>query len=296
LEKLGGEQFTEGDERVLVSLAAQVGVAYENAQRYRDIQNHAAELELCVEKRTAELQASNADLEAFSYSVSHDLRGPLMHLSGYSSILLDKYGITLNEEANGFLHRINQAAMRMSHLIDDLLKLAKVSRQQLDFQEVSLGSLVEEVIKGLDVDGHVPKIDWRIGPLPHIQCDYGLMRQVLINLLSNAVKYTGTRDRPEIEIGLKTIDDRPTFFVRDNGVGFDMKHADKLFAPFERLHRDQDFQGSGVGLATVQRIIGKHGGRIWAEAEAGNGATFYFTVASEVPSITPHPYQPATAV
>jgi signal transduction histidine kinase len=249
------------------------------------------ELEQRVQERTAELEASNKELEAFSYSVSHDLRGPLTHLHGYSVILSDKYGPQLDTDGQRYLQRIKDAATRMSALIDDLLKLAKVSRQTLTFRDVALDLLVEEVRRDLEQDTGHRGIDWRIQRLPLVACDYGLMRQVLTNLLSNAVKYTRPQAHAVIEVGQTLVDGKTAFFVRDNGVGFDGKHAAKLFVPFERLHRDEDFEGAGVGLATVQRIILKHGGRIWAHSEPDHGATFYFTLAghgSKLPASTEH--------
>jgi signal transduction histidine kinase len=237
------------------------------------------ELERRVQERTAELEATNKELEAFSYSVSHDLRGPLTHLHGYSTILSDKYGPQLDEDGRKYLQRIKEAANRMSVLIDDLLKLAKVSRQPLRLCDVGLASLVEEVRKDLEQDTCNREIEWRVGRLPLVACDYGLMKQVLTNLLSNAIKYSRPRRHAVIEVGETSVDGGTAFFVRDNGVGFDPQHADKLFAPFQRLHRDEDFEGAGIGLATVQRIIHKHGGRVWAHSKPDQGATFYFTTA-----------------
>ena len=240
------------------------------------------ELERRIRDRTAALEATNKELEAFSYSVSHDLRAPLTHLHGFSSILLDNHASQLNEQGQKYLRNIKDGAMRMSALIDDLLMLAKVSRQGLTLRDVSLNSLIEEVLREFESETHDQEIEWRVGSLPFIKCDYGLMRQVLINLLSNAIKYSRKREHPIIEISHKIINGKQAVLVRDNGEGFDMKQADKLFAPFQRLHRDQDFEGTGIGLATVQRIIHKHSGRIWAYSEPGMGATFYFTLDSEI--------------
>jgi two-component system, sensor histidine kinase and response regulator len=240
------------------------------------------ELEQRIRDRTAALEATNKELEAFSYSVSHDLRAPLTHLHGFCSLLLDNHGAGLNEQGQKYLRNIKDSAMRMSALIDDLLMLAKVSRQELALLDVNLNSLVEEVFHEFASETHDRGIEWQIGPLPIVKCDRGLMRQVLINLMSNAIKYSRRREHPVIEIGHKIIDGKQAIHVRDNGVGFDMKYADKLFAPFQRLHREKDFEGTGIGLATVQRIIHKHSGRIWANSEPGLGATFYFTLDSDV--------------
>jgi two-component system, sensor histidine kinase and response regulator len=239
------------------------------------------ELEQRIKERTTELEATNAELEAFSYSVSHDLRAPLTQLHGFSSLLLDNYAPHLDEQGQRYLRNIKDGVMRMSALIDDLLMLAKVSRQGLKVRDVGLNTLVEEVLKEFKDETKKREIAWKIGALPFIKCDYGLMRQVLVNLLSNAVKYTRKREHAAIEISSKIIDGKQAILVRDNGVGFDMKYADKLFAPFQRLHREKDFEGTGIGLATVQRIIHKHAGRIWVDSEPGLGATFYFTVGSE---------------
>jgi light-regulated signal transduction histidine kinase (bacteriophytochrome) len=239
------------------------------------------ELEQRVKDRTAELEVTNRDLEAFSFSVSHDLRAPLIKLIGFADLLEAKCSAQLDPNGAKYLAKIHEAAFKMSHLIDDMLRLAKVGRQGLHKKEVSLRSLVDEVLAELGTEIEKRKIDWRITALPAIDCDRGLMKQVLANLISNAVKYTGPRERGLIEIGQMTIEGQTVFFVRDNGVGFDMKLASKLFAPFQRLHQDHEFEGTGIGLATVQRIIEKHRGRIWAESESGRGSTFFFTINAE---------------
>jgi len=236
------------------------------------------DLEQRIRERTAELEATNKELEAFSYSVSHDLRGPLTALHGFADLLLEKYGPTLGEQPRNYLHRINEAVKRMSCLIDDLLNLAKVNRQQLSLCDVGLGKLVEEVLLELDTEHPDRKIEFRIENLPVLRCDRGLMRQVLTNLLSNAIKYTRPRDRAVIEVRQVLIDGERAIMVRDNGVGFDSKSADKLFSPFQRFHSAEEFEGTGIGLATVQRIIDKHKGRIWAHSAHQCGSTFYFTV------------------
>jgi signal transduction histidine kinase len=235
-----------------------------------------AELEERVKERTAELEASYKELEAFSYSVSHDLRAPLTHLSGYASIMQDQYAATLDPTAQKYIQRINDAARRMSALIDDLIRLAKVSRQGLSLRKVQLHSVVDEVLTELESETQGRKIEWRIAKLPAVRCDRGLMKQVFVNLISNAIKYTRPQAQAIIEIGQAVIRGQSAFFVRDNGVGFDMDSAEKLFAPFQRLHRDEDFEGTGIGLATVQRIIEKHKGRVWAESEPSRKTTFYF--------------------
>ena len=236
------------------------------------------ELEQRVIQRTAQLEAANKELEAFSYSVSHDLRAPLRHISGFSKILTEEFGSSLPEAAQHHLQRIEDGTRRMGLLVDDLLNLARVGRRDLSLQVTGIKSVVEEVISSLNPDLADREVEWKVGTLPYVECDTALMKQVFQNLLSNAVKFTRPRPQAVIEIGQEEQNGVPVIFVRDNGVGFSMKYADKLFGVFQRLHRVEDFEGTGVGLATVQRIIQKHGGRIWAEAELDKGATFYFTL------------------
>jgi len=235
------------------------------------------QLEQKVVERTAQLLAANQELEAFTYSVSHDLRAPLRHISGFSKILTEEYGSQLPPEAQHHVQRIQEGTRRMGVLVDDLLNLARLGRRDLSLQPSQLKLIVNEVIAELAPDYEGRQIDWRIGDLPSVECDRGLMKQVFQNLLSNALKFTRPRPRAVIEVGQKILDGTTVLFVRDNGVGFNMKYADKLFGVFQRLHRAEDFEGTGVGLATVQLIIQKHGGRIWAEGELDKGATFYFT-------------------
>jgi len=226
------------------------------------------------------LEATNKELEAFTYSVSHDLRAPLRHLDGFSKLLLEEHTNEISEEGRRYLARIREGALRMGSLIDDLLNLARVGRKELTPQLAALSSLVTEVLADLKAETQGREVEWKVGTLPFVECDPALMKQVFANLLSNAVKFTRPRPQAVIEVGAKTQDGQPVVFVRDNGVGFSMKYADKLFGVFQRLHRQEDFEGTGVGLATVRRIIQKHGGRIWAEAELDQGATFYFTLGS----------------
>jgi len=229
------------------------------------------ELEQRVQERTAEL-------EAFAYSVSHDLRAPLRHINGFSKILMEECGASLTGDAQHSLQRIMEGATRMGHLIDDLLSLSRLGRQSLSPQITGLNALVLEVFAGLAPDAAGRRVEWKVGELGHANCDPALMRQVFQNLLSNALKYTRPRTEAIIEVGLQQQDGTPVLYVRDNGVGFSMKYVDKLFGVFQRLHRAEEFEGTGVGLATVRRIIQKHGGRIWAEAEPDKGATFSFTL------------------
>jgi signal transduction histidine kinase len=236
------------------------------------------ELEERVEKRTAELAAANQELEAFTYSVAHDLRAPLRHISGFSKILMEDFGPTLGLEAKGYLDRVQEGTFKMGQLVDELLSLARVGRQSLNLQATGLNSIIAEVVSLLESETKGRQIEWRIANLPFIECDPTLMKQVFQNLVSNALKYSRPRLQTVIEIGQINSDGEAAIFVRDNGVGFNMKYKDKLFGVFQRLHRTEDFEGTGVGLATVLRIIKKHKGRVWAEAELDRGATFYFTI------------------
>lgn len=225
-----------------------------------------------------DLAASVKELEAFTYSVSHDLRAPLRHISGFSKILSEEFGPHLPPDAQHHLQRIEEGTRRMGLLVDDLLKLARVGRCDLTLRVTELKSLVEEVIAEQAPERANRQVEWKIGNLDPVACDPGLMKQVFQNLLSNALKFTRPRAQAVIEVGQNNEAGSPVVFVRDNGVGFNMKYADKLFGVFQRLHRPEDFEGTGVGLATVQRIVEKHGGRSWAEAELDKGATFYFTL------------------
>jgi len=236
------------------------------------------ELEQRVIQRTAQLEAANKELEAFTYSVSHDLRAPLRHISGFANLLSEEYGSILAPEAQHHLERIQEGTRRMGVLVDDLLNLGRIGRHEVRLQVTGLNSVANESVADLKPECEGRQVEWKIGLLPFVECDPALMKQVFQNLLSNAVKFTRPRTQAVIEVGQKEEGGTPVVFVRDNGVGFNMKYADKLFGVFQRLHRVEDFEGTGVGLATVQRIVQKHGGRIWAEAELDKGATFFFTL------------------
>ena len=239
------------------------------------------ELERRVTQRTAELDATNKELEAFTYSVAHDLRAPLRHIQGFAELLAESLGTQLEPDAEKYLHRIGEGTQQMGHLIEDLLRLAQVSRQEPRLQVTGLNSVVQEVLRDLKNETKDRDILWQVADLPFVDCDPGLVKQVFYNLLSNAAKYSRPRKPAVIDVGQMSVEGQLVTFVRDNGVGFNMKYANKLFGVFQRLHRKEDFEGTGVGLATVQRIIHKHGGRIWAEAELDKGATFYFSLAAQ---------------
>ena len=239
------------------------------------------ELEERVAERTAQLEAANHELEAFTYSVSHDLRAPLRHIGGFSKMLMEDFGPRLDPEAQRYLQRIEDGVHRMGLLVDELLNLARVGRHALNLESTKLNSVIEEVVSLLQPEANGRAVSWKIADLPEAECDPVLIRQVFQNLLANALKFSRTRERAVIEISQRQESARVVIAVRDNGVGFNMKYVDKLFGTFQRLHRAEDFEGTGIGLATVQRIIHKHGGRVWAEAELDKGATFYFTLATQ---------------
>jgi light-regulated signal transduction histidine kinase (bacteriophytochrome) len=238
-----------------------------------------SELELRVDQRTAELVATNAELESFTYSVSHDLRAPLRHVDGFAQILEQECGPQLSPEALRYAAKIRQGSQNMGRLVDDLLNLSRVGKQEVNRQSVPLNSVVNEALAEIQSETNGRQIEWRIGSLPTFDGDPGLLRLLFINLLANAAKYTRQRTPAKIEIDQMQFNGDVIVFVRDNGVGFNMKYSNKLFGVFQRLHRAEEFEGTGVGLATVLRIVRKHGGKIWAEAEVGKGATFFFTLA-----------------
>jgi signal transduction histidine kinase len=233
-----------------------------------------------LKRQALELSETNHELESFSYSVAHDLRAPLRQIGGYSKVLLQEHGPHLDREAQRYLEKTADGARKMGRLVDDLLSLSKIGRQELALQSTSLDSLLRQVVEELAPECSGRQVEWRIGELFNAECDPGLMKQVFVNLLSNAVKYSGKRERAAIEVGQMWQNDQRVVFVRDNGVGFEMQYMGKLFGVFQRLHKARDFEGTGVGLAIVQRIIRKHGGRIWAEAKLDEGATFFFTLGS----------------
>lgn len=237
-----------------------------------------AQLELRVTERTAQLQATNRELDAFAYSVSHDLRAPLRAVEGFSQALLDDYADKLDDTGRDYLQRIQAGSIRMAKLIDALLKLSRITRSELTTTHVNLGQLAAEIAGELQAAEPDRDVEFRINKELTVVADEVMMKSVMENLLHNAWKFTGKTARALIEFGVISGGERPLYFVRDNGAGFSMEYESKLFGAFQRLHRHDEFEGTGIGLATVQRIITLHGGRIWAEGEEGKGATFYFTL------------------
>jgi PAS domain S-box len=237
------------------------------------------ELDTKVIERTRDLEVANKELEAFAYSVSHDLRAPLRHLAGYTELLRKNTASMLDEKSRRYTLMILESAQRMGTLIDDLLAFSRVGRAEIQKATVSLEQIAKEALSEVRQETDGREIVWKMSALPSVHGDRSMLRLVFVNLMSNAIKFTRSRPQGTIEIG--RADGKPdeiVVFVRDNGVGFDMKYIDKLFGVFQRLHRTEDFEGTGIGLATVQRIIHRHGGRVWAEGAVNEGATFYFSV------------------
>jgi light-regulated signal transduction histidine kinase (bacteriophytochrome) len=305
-ELIGGLSFGGADESfpaeqvsIAQDAAAQFAIAIAQARLYERLQRQAEELELRVAERTqelrtahAELQATNAELvqlaaelqaaigelEAFSYSVSHDLRAPLRAIGGFSGILMNQHLDELSSEAQHYLRRVVENTQRMGELIDDLLTFSRLSRRPLQKQLVAPTTIARQVLAELETDYRDRSIEVSIPELPSCRADPHLLKQVFANLLDNALKYTSGRNPAVIQVGCRAAAGEQIYFVQDNGAGFDMRYKDKLFGVFQRLHRVEDFPGTGVGLATVQRIVQRHGGRIWAEAEVDHGASFFFTL------------------
>lgn len=262
---------TAEDVKLLQALADTTAVALENVRVYE-------ELEQRVRHRTTALELANKELEAFSYAVSHDLRAPLRHIEGFAKILLEDFADNLSEEGRGYLSQINRATQRMGQIIKDLLALSRSGQIPVVKGQVDLSQMAQEIISHLKVAEPNRQIEYRVADGLDVNGDANLLRIALENLLSNAWKFTSKSSQACIEVGLTRQDGQAVYFVRDNGAGFDMSRSDKLFGAFQRLHSEKDFPGTGIGLATVQRVIHSHGGRIWAESAVNQGTTFYFTL------------------
>lgn len=236
------------------------------------------ELNIRLEKNIMELETANRELEAFTYSVSHDLRAPLRAIHSYTKILAEEYCVDMEDEAKSMMSSVIRNAKKMGQLIDDLLAFSKIGKRELQFSTINMPDLVSAVISDLNESRTNPKTDIRILDLPPVKADYNLITLVITNLVSNAIKYSSSKENPKIEIGSFEENHETVYFVKDNGVGFDMQYYNKLFGVFQRLHSSEEFEGTGVGLALVKRIIDRHGGKVWANSEVNKGSEFYFTL------------------
>jgi signal transduction histidine kinase len=284
-EELAAKAVSEGAQDYLVKghvdsnlLGRSLRYAIERKRAEVELQKYRDHLEELVVQRTTELTAVNKELESFSYSVSHDLRAPLRSIDGFSQALLEDYSDKLDEKGKDYLHRARTAAQRMSQLIDDLLSLSRVTRSEMRHETVDLSTLARKVTTELQKTQPGRHVEFVITEGLTVNGDTALLRVALENMLGNAWKFTGKQPKARIEFGVTHHEGKPTYYVRDDGVGFDMTYVGKLFAPFQRLHSNDEFPGTGIGLATVQRIILRHGGKVWAEGTVGKEATFYFTL------------------
>jgi PAS domain S-box-containing protein len=270
--------FTPAHLEIAGQVANQLAIALQQNQLYEQSLLHAVELEQRVAERTAQLEAANKELEAFAYSVSHDLRAPLRAIDGFTRILMEDYASSLDAEGWRVCTVVRDETQRMGQLIDNLLAFSRLSRTQMQVAPIDMQALAQAVFHELTAPTDQARIDFRMTSLPPALGDLTLVRQVWVNLLANALKFSSRRDRAVIEVDYREAAGENTYLVRDNGAGFDMRYSDKLFGVFQRLHSEREFEGTGVGLAIVQRAVHRHGGRVWAEGEPDNGATLYFTL------------------
>ncbi len=268
---ISGDDIVEGGVCLFEDISARAQAETEIRELNRELENKVAE-------RTARLEATNLELESFSYSVSHDLRAPLRSIDGFSQALLEDYEEDLDDTGKDYLHRVRNASQRMGQLIDDLLELSRLTQGDVHRGEIDLSALALEIAAGLRDKSPDRQVDVSVEEGIIADGDERLIRVMMENLLGNAWKYSAGEELAKIEIGVVQQDGQDAFYVRDNGVGFDMAYSDRLFGVFQRLHDGSEFEGTGIGLATVQRIINRHGGRIWAEGVVGEGATFFFTL------------------
>lgn len=268
----------EGNVQSVVVISHDITDKKEAEQSIREMN---ATLERKVQERTEELKSINKELESFSYSISHDLRGPLRAINGFTQILSEELPAEINDEAKDSMQEIISNASRMARLIDDLLEFSRLGKKHISKATIDMDELAGSVVNELKKSKTTKDISVTIKPLGEAQGDLGMLKQVMVNLVSNAIKYSSKKEKPEIEIGLSANGGNPTFYVKDNGVGFDMAYYDKLFGVFQRLHSAEEFEGTGVGLAIVQRIIAKHAGKIWAEGKINEGATFSFSIPNQ---------------
>lgn len=276
--KKGGGSFTRNDLHMMTLFANQVSVAIENARLVKELRETLDSLEQRVQARTAQLSASNRELEAFCYSASHDLRSPLRGIDGYSQILMDDYPQLLDDPGRHYLQRIRAATQHMGQVIDDLLRLSKMTRKTLQEARIDLTAIAQTRVERYRQQAAQRQVEVTVAPAMSCRGDPELITVVLDNLISNAWKFTRDRVQAEIEIGQLSDAGETVFFVRDNGCGFDMRFKDMLFKPFQRLHSDEDFSGAGIGLAMAERIVSRHAGRIWATSRVDEGTSVFFTL------------------
>lgn len=280
-----GRRYGPEDLAMAEDLAKRAALAIDNARLFEATQRANAELEQRVRERTAQLEAANQELESFSYSVSHDLRSPLRAIEGFTRILVEQHAANLDPKAQDYLQRVRRNALRMGTLIDDLLQFSRIGRKEIQRQTVRPAELVRQVLEELAPEDQEVRID--VGDLPACSADPMMLKQVYVNLLGNAFKFSQYRNPAEVRVGAERRDGQVVYFVADNGAGFDMRYADQLFGVFQRLHRAEEYEGTGVGLAIVQRIVHRLGGEVWAESAPGEGATFFFTLPAHPPPPKP---------